>query len=133
MGKHNSIINLTEMRCDGVNWIHVSNGSDKLLCAYFELSGYIQGGIPCTVQINFLFVAKGRLTPITLLKKICCCFDKSLHVSLQRYKEKSSHSSTLASFINISLSFIHLVVRNYVSVGLQLLMGLLFVPQMTDK
>jgi hypothetical protein len=132
MGKHNSIINLTEMRCDGVNWIHVSNCSDRLLCAYCELSGYIQGGISCTVQIHFLFVAKGRLPLSTLLKKISCCFDESLHVSLQRCKENFSHSSMLAPFVNISLSFIHLVVRNYVSVGLQLLMGLLFVPQMTD-
>lgn len=33
------------MRRDGVNWIHVSNGSDKLLCTYTEPSGYIKGGI----------------------------------------------------------------------------------------
>ena len=42
MVKHNSVINLTEMRCDGVNWIHVPNGSDKLLCTYTEPSGYIK-------------------------------------------------------------------------------------------
>jgi len=70
MGKHNSIINLTEMRCDGVNWIHVYNASDKLLCTYTEPPGYIQGGISLSVQINFTFVAKGRLPPSTLLKNM---------------------------------------------------------------
>jgi hypothetical protein len=44
MGKHNSIINLTELRCDVVNWMNMPYGSDKLLCAITETSGYIKGG-----------------------------------------------------------------------------------------
>jgi hypothetical protein len=54
MRKYNSTINLTEMRCDGVNGIHVTHGSDKLLRTHNEPSGYIKGGEFLEEAGNFL-------------------------------------------------------------------------------